>query len=77
LFDVGGSYIFKNKYNNSPFLLLSTVYPEYGWLPWKFDKHPTNFWENVNNQRKYLDWAGNELGIKDMSDWYKVSLEVS
>ena len=23
-----------------------------------------------------MDWAGKELGIKDMSDWYKVTTRV-
>ena len=58
-------------------ILLSTFFPEQEWLPWKFDKCPSNFWENVNNQRKFLDWAGKELKINEMSDWYNVSYRVN
>jgi hypothetical protein len=63
-------------YNGSPSRLLSTLYPEYDWLPWKFDRCPNKFWENVNNQRKFMEWATKELNIKDMSDWYTVSVKV-
>jgi hypothetical protein len=53
--------------------LLSTTYPEYVWLPWKFNKCPNKFWGNIHNQRKFLEWATKELNIKEKSDWYKVS----
>jgi hypothetical protein len=59
-----------------PHELLSALYPEHDWLPWKFDKCPRNFWDNVNNQRKFMDWAGKQLNVKEMSDWYNVSVKV-
>ena len=31
----GGGLI--KKYNGSPYSLLKTIYPDYDWLPWKFD----------------------------------------
>jgi hypothetical protein len=71
-----GSTLLQNKYNGSLALMLSTLYPEYDWLPWKFSKSPLNFWEDVKNQRKFMDWAGKQLRIKEMSDWYKVSQKV-
>ena len=57
-------------------MLLSAAFPEYEWLPWKFNKCPRNFWDDLKNQRKFMDWAGKELGIKEMSDWYKVMEKV-
>jgi hypothetical protein len=65
-----------NNYNGSPALMLSTVYPEYDWLPWKFDKCSVGFWGDLNNQRKFLDWAAPQMNIKELSDWYKVSEKV-
>ena len=56
--------------------MLSNLYPEYEWLPWKFAQCPQNFWENVNNQLMYVNWAGKQFQIKEMSDWYNVTLEV-
>jgi hypothetical protein len=65
-----------HKYNSSPYLLLSSVFPDQEWLPWKFANAPKNFWNQIENQRKFMDWAGKQLNIKDMSDWYKVTQEV-
>jgi hypothetical protein len=64
------------KYQGSPLLLLSTVYPDCEWLPWRFERVPVHFWEDISNQRKFLDWAAQELGIKDFTKWYSVTLEV-
>lgn len=33
----------------------------------------SGFWEDVANQRKYLDWLARQLNIKDMDGWYKVT----
>lgn len=63
------------KYNNSLQALLSAVFPDYEWLPWKFDQCPRNYWNNVENQRRFVDWVGNQLGVKEMSDWYKYTLQ--
>ena len=49
------------------------MYPEYEWLPWKFVRVPRGFWADTNNQKKFLNWAQNELGIKNYTDWYKVT----
>ena len=56
--------------------ILVDMYPDYDWLPWKFEKCPNNFWSNKNNVRNYLDWAGKQLNVKEMSDWYNVSFNV-
>jgi hypothetical protein len=67
----GGSLLMNHK--NSRLQLLQNAYPEYNWLPWKFDVLPHKFFDNVNNQRKFMEWAGKELKIKEMSDWYKIT----
>jgi hypothetical protein len=64
------------KYHGSLYMMLSSIYPEYDWLPWKFEKTPQNYWGDTENQRKYLDWAATQLGIKDPSDWYSVGRKV-
>jgi hypothetical protein len=64
------------KYNESLPNLLKDVYPEYDWLPWKFEKVPLLFWDDIKNQQKFVKWAEKELKIKEMSDWYKVSVIV-
>ena len=64
------------KYNDSPYLMLKTLYPDYDWLPWKFTRAPTNFWDDIKMQRKYMDWLFTQLHLKDMNDWYKLSSKV-
>jgi hypothetical protein len=73
LYDIGAGGILK-KY--TLLQLLSHAYPEHEWLPWKFSQTPKNYWEDVNNQRKFMEWASKELNIKDMTDWYKVAVRV-
>jgi hypothetical protein len=64
-----------SKYEGSPLNLLSTVYPQYEWLPWKFEICK-NFWEDIANQRKYMVWAERQLNKKQPSDWYSVTSKV-
>ena len=56
--------------------LLSSVYPEYEWLPWKFYRLPRNYWVEVKNQHKFVEWAGKELKIEQLSDWFNVNYKV-
>ena len=72
---MGGDVVFK-KSNLSIPNMFSSVYPEYDWLPWKFTKTPLDYWNHVKNQRKFMDWAGKELGIKELDNWYNFSREV-
>ncbi len=60
-------------YENSPRLLLEDIYPEYEWIPWKFFMISINYWDSIENQRKYMDWLFKQLEYKNMEDWYKVN----
>ena len=73
---LGGSSLLQVN-GQSLYKTLCNVFPEYEWLPWRFGKTPNHFWGEEENQKKFVEWAGKELGIKEMSDWYKVSNEVS
>jgi hypothetical protein len=56
--------------------MLSTVYTEYEWLPWLFNKAPNHYWDYPRNQKLFLDWAGKKLHVEEMKDWYRVGIEV-
>jgi hypothetical protein len=56
--------------------MLSTLNPEYDWLPWKFDRLPDQYWNDLQNQRKFLDWAARQLNIEKFSGWYSVKIKV-
>jgi hypothetical protein len=68
----GGGGLLK-QYNFSPAKLISTVFAEHEWLPWKFTVVPTGYWVDPNNHRKFLDWVAKQLNIKEMKDWYNVT----
>jgi hypothetical protein len=70
---MGGHVLLMTKYNKSPSLLLAAVYPDYEWLPWKFARVSKSFWVDNKNKKKFFDWAGKQLGIKQYDDWYKVN----
>jgi hypothetical protein len=74
--DIGGYNVLQQKYNASISQLLYQLYPDFEWLPWKLANCPKNYWDDMKNQRKFMDWAGKELKIKEMSDWYNVTQKV-
>lgn len=61
------------KYNDSPYQLLSSVYPEYEWLFWKFTRSPNNNWNIKENQLQYMNSLQKILGYRKIEDWYKVT----
>ena len=73
---MGGGSLLHTNYKRSTFLLLSTIYPDYKWLPWKFSQLPSSYWDDVACQKQFLDWASKELNILEMNDWYKVTAKV-
>ncbi len=73
--NIGGSGIIQ-RFNKSVNLLLSNIFPEYEWLPWKFVQISKGYWKDMKNQRKFMDWAGKELNYTNKEDWYKVTTEV-
>ena len=65
-----------DRYNDSPYLLLSNIYPDYPWLPWLFLHCPRNFWSDRANVVRFLEWAASKLGVQQHDDWYNVSITV-
>lgn len=56
--------------------LIINVLPEFNWLPWKFTRVPKDYWNEFQNQRKFVDSIAKQLNIQKMTDWYKVSYNV-
>ena len=71
----GGTLI--NYYSGSIINLVKTVYPNYKWLPWKFIQAPKGYWNDENNVKEYMNWLSEQLNIKTMEDWYRVSYKVT
>lgn len=73
MYKVGGGGLLAQIHNNSPSQLLSTVYQDYNWQPWNFEKIPSNFWEKDDNKKMFIEWAGKQLGVKELNDWHKIT----
>jgi len=69
----GGSGLLR-KHGGSMFTLLSAVYPEVDWLPWKFKILPVHSWKDTNILHKAVKFLEKELKIKAPDDWYRVTV---
>eukprot|EP01027_Heterolobosea_sp_BB2_P026356 GEZU01040587.1.p1 GENE.GEZU01040587.1~~GEZU01040587.1.p1 ORF type:complete len:509 (-),score=114.87 GEZU01040587.1:129-1430(-) len=76
--------LLRRRYNNSLGKALTTVFPEYDWLPWRFSSSAapaaetqwlleSGFWDDLRNQRRFFDWAARQLNVAKPDDWYNVS----
>jgi hypothetical protein len=63
-------------YNGRNAELISAVFSEYAWLPWKFATFNFRLWSDINIQKMFIDSVAQELSIKDLDDWYNVKPEV-
>ncbi len=71
-----GGYLLGLK--TSYFDVLNEAYPEYEWLPWKFNTFSSKtLIINSNKRQKYMEWIANQFNIKEMNDWYKIKAEVN
>jgi len=61
------------RYNGSPSKLLRTVYPEYKWQDGLFHYKPTRYWDDVLNQRSFLDDLVKKSNISPQDALYKIS----
>jgi hypothetical protein len=56
-------------------LSLREAYPNHDWLEWRFPIVSPDFWNNRDNQLRFVEWAGRKLGYKTLDHWYAVSRE--
>lgn len=69
----GGTFM--NHFTGSILGMLKHIYPDFQFLPWKFNQAPRNFWSNMENQKKYFHWLEQQLNITKEEDWYKVTTD--
>jgi hypothetical protein len=62
-------------YNGYYSSAIESVYPEFTWHLWKFCSYPDDYFNNMLNQRKFLDYVGEQLGVETLDDWYKFMLD--
>jgi hypothetical protein len=72
LTEIGASTVINNYYKNSLPTAIEELYPEHNILPWKFHQVPKGYWDDKKNQRKFMDWLGQQLHITCFEDWYQI-----
>jgi hypothetical protein len=68
----GGSRLLKS-YGGSLSKALQSIYPEFQFYPWLFERVPVRFWDDLNNQRQYFDWLAKRLNVNHLDGWYNVT----
>ncbi len=68
-----------DRYGHSVYTMIQTLYPEYDWKVWRFkhgrDESKYDYFADMDNQRKYLEDVGMELGVTKMEDWYGITMK--
>ena len=56
--------------------LFANIYPEYKdhFSASNFRKKPMAYWNDISNQREYVEEVGKKLNIKTLDDWYSIPL---
>src|SRR5690606_34282021 len=54
-------------------VLLTCLYHEYKWHHWRLGNVSKGYWNDIENQRSFMDWFGMKLGIKTYEDWLNIS----
>jgi hypothetical protein len=67
----GGSSLL-TQYNGSLQKLLISIYPSHSWKIWKFKSVPKGYWNDVKNQREFLNWLSEIIRIKKIEEWYSI-----
>jgi hypothetical protein len=63
----------KSKYGGHVAHLVKDMYPEHEWLEWKFVSVPSKLWAKEATRKKFMKWAGSQLGVNSMEDWYSIT----
>ena len=73
IFGLSSTYFLAPIYNSNVNKLLETVYPNF---PWEFEKiQPTSmeFFNSIENRRKFMDDLYIKLKLESMDDWLNIS----
>ena len=68
--NAGGGLLQKFNGSVSEMVMALAEAPEGGWKPWEFSQVPMGFWDDKENQKKYMKWLGEKLGFRKPEDWY-------
>ncbi len=52
------------------------MYPEYNWLPWKFNRLPQNYYVSQTDKQEIIKFLREKFNIVNKTDWNDITLEV-
>lgn len=52
--------------------MVTSIFPQHNWEPWKFSRVSEGFWKDPNNQRAFFDSLALKRKHKDFTDWYSI-----
>jgi hypothetical protein len=55
-------------YDNSIYLMLKSIYPNYDWIPWRFKHSPRAIVVDASLRRSLIDFLLNEHGLESPID---------
>lgn len=53
--------------------MISKLFPEHSWQPWKFRVTTHRWWWSVENQRMFFEALRKELAIADLDGMYNLT----
>jgi hypothetical protein len=68
-----GGLTLLNKFGQSPSKLVESIYPNHKWKTFRRHIVPNGYWNNMENQKQFIDWLGKHLGFNLKEDWYNIS----
>jgi len=68
-----GNGLFTKVYDSSPYKMVNDIFPEFHLKPWLFGKTNSEFWNETENIKQYVEWLADQLGYDRISDWYQVT----
>jgi hypothetical protein len=60
---------FLEQHGRSIYSILSTIYWEYPWEAWRFDRIPNGYWDDRENQSEYFEFLCRKLSKESLEDW--------
>jgi len=69
------NYSFLRRFGGSRQKILKTFFPDYDFLPWKFNVVENGLWKSRKTRLRYFKWLAKILGYKKPEDWYRVKFK--
>ena len=60
-------------YKDSIYDMLSKIYPNYKWEPWRFKRAPRKLFSDPNEIKAALNFVEKQLMFSSLEDWYRIS----